>query len=48
MAECNKTKRQSGFKGKITPAANARLMEALLDNWLKNSHHYCRYNKILF
>jgi len=37
IAECNKNN-QLNFSNKITTAANAHLMEYLLDNWLKNSH----------
>ena len=43
MAECNKTKiafvkDRLNLSSKITTAANAHLMEALLDNWLRNNH----------
>jgi len=43
MAECNKNKNafvkdRLNLSSKITTAADAHLMESLLDNWLKNNH----------
>ena len=41
-------KERHEIENKIMPAVSVHLMEALLDNWLKNNHYYCRYNNILF
>ena len=47
MAECNRKencicKRLTEFESKITPAADIHLIDALLDNWLKNNPYYFR------